>query len=220
MLKGVVGAGVLTMPKAFHNAGYALGIPGTILLGSLCVYGVHTMVCNPSYINKYFFLICFKQYQSREWSNFPSYNLNWHPLLPIGHLKATFCTHETRLSLFSLIIMTPVSLGISQETHSGCGVWFIPDHLSPDSNSCNYLFNFFISCYSIVHSSIVKMSLNNVPVDNAEDPVPATQGALPHPSTLLKDRFPQWTQTLSQTCLACSVCMFFYSLSLIFSYKT
>lgn len=138
----------------------------------------------------------------------------------IAHLKATFCTHETRLSLFSLIIMTPVSLGISQETHSGCGVWFIPDHLSPDSNSCNYLFNFFISCYSIVPSSIVKMSLNNVPVDNAEDPVPATQGALPHPSTLLKDRFPQWTQTLSQTCLACSVCMFFYSLSLIFSYKT
>ncbi|XP_071446332.1 proton-coupled amino acid transporter-like protein acs [Hetaerina americana] len=44
MLKGSLGTGILAMPEAFHNAGYGLGICGTIFIGTLCTYCLHILI--------------------------------------------------------------------------------------------------------------------------------------------------------------------------------
>lgn len=44
LLKGSVGAGLLTMPKAFQHAGTLVGCVGTVILGSICVYALSTMI--------------------------------------------------------------------------------------------------------------------------------------------------------------------------------
>ncbi|XP_046389906.1 proton-coupled amino acid transporter-like protein CG1139 [Ischnura elegans] len=44
MLKGSLGTGILAMPEAFHNAGYLVGIIGTIFIGFLCTYCLHVLI--------------------------------------------------------------------------------------------------------------------------------------------------------------------------------
>lgn len=44
MLKVSLGTGVLAMPKAFANAGYLLGMIGTIIVGVLCTYTTQMLV--------------------------------------------------------------------------------------------------------------------------------------------------------------------------------
>ncbi|KAG8232776.1 hypothetical protein J437_LFUL013256 [Ladona fulva] len=44
MLKGSLGTGILAMPEAFHNAGYGLGIFGTLFIGALCTYCLHILI--------------------------------------------------------------------------------------------------------------------------------------------------------------------------------
>lgn len=44
LLKGSLGTGILAMPKAFSNAGFAIGIVGTVLIGGLCLYCIHMLI--------------------------------------------------------------------------------------------------------------------------------------------------------------------------------
>uniref|UniRef100_A0A6M2DNG0 Putative amino acid transporter n=1 Tax=Xenopsylla cheopis TaxID=163159 RepID=A0A6M2DNG0_XENCH len=44
LLKGSLGTGILAMPNAFHHAGYAVGIVGTMLIGALCTYCIHMLI--------------------------------------------------------------------------------------------------------------------------------------------------------------------------------
>ncbi|XP_026467878.1 proton-coupled amino acid transporter-like protein CG1139 [Ctenocephalides felis] len=44
LLKGSLGTGILAMPNAFHHAGYAVGIVGTMLIGALCTYCIHILI--------------------------------------------------------------------------------------------------------------------------------------------------------------------------------
>lgn len=32
------------MPNAFHNAGYILGLAGTIVIGIICTYSIHLLI--------------------------------------------------------------------------------------------------------------------------------------------------------------------------------
>ncbi|XP_048505508.1 proton-coupled amino acid transporter-like protein CG1139 isoform X2 [Athalia rosae] len=44
LLKGSLGTGILAMPKAFDNAGWAVGLIGTLLIGLLCTYCIHLLL--------------------------------------------------------------------------------------------------------------------------------------------------------------------------------
>ncbi|XP_031356793.1 proton-coupled amino acid transporter-like protein CG1139 isoform X1 [Photinus pyralis] len=44
LLKGSLGTGILAMPKAFSNAGYALATVGTIFIGFICTYCIHLLI--------------------------------------------------------------------------------------------------------------------------------------------------------------------------------
>lgn len=44
LLKGSLGTGILAMPMAFHNSGYALGMVATIIIGLLCTYCMRMLV--------------------------------------------------------------------------------------------------------------------------------------------------------------------------------
>ncbi|XP_075230425.1 proton-coupled amino acid transporter-like protein acs isoform X2 [Lycorma delicatula] len=44
MWKASLGTGILAMPNAFHNAGWAVGIIGTIVIGFLCAYCIHILI--------------------------------------------------------------------------------------------------------------------------------------------------------------------------------
>jgi len=44
MLKASLGTGILAMPHAFNDAGYAVGTICTILIGLLCTYNIHILV--------------------------------------------------------------------------------------------------------------------------------------------------------------------------------
>ncbi|XP_070155552.1 proton-coupled amino acid transporter-like protein CG1139 isoform X1 [Polyergus mexicanus] len=44
LLKGSLGTGILAMPKAFHNAGYIVGLTATIIIGLLCTYCMRILV--------------------------------------------------------------------------------------------------------------------------------------------------------------------------------
>ena len=44
LLKGSLGTGILAMPKAFYNAGYAVGIIGTAFIGFICTYCIHLLI--------------------------------------------------------------------------------------------------------------------------------------------------------------------------------
>ncbi|XP_012267261.2 proton-coupled amino acid transporter-like protein CG1139 [Athalia rosae] len=44
LLKGSLGTGILAMPKAFENAGWAVGLIGTLFIGILCTYCIHLLV--------------------------------------------------------------------------------------------------------------------------------------------------------------------------------
>ncbi|XP_076654637.1 proton-coupled amino acid transporter-like protein acs [Halictus rubicundus] len=44
LLKGSLGTGILAMPKAFHHAGYAIGLVATIIIGLLCTYCIRILV--------------------------------------------------------------------------------------------------------------------------------------------------------------------------------
>ncbi|XP_014243863.1 proton-coupled amino acid transporter-like protein CG1139 [Cimex lectularius] len=44
MLKASLGTGILAMPEAFHNAGYAVATIGTIVIGFLCTYTIHILI--------------------------------------------------------------------------------------------------------------------------------------------------------------------------------
>jgi solute carrier family 36 (proton-coupled amino acid transporter) len=39
-----MGSGILAMPNAFKNAGYAFGLVATIAIGVICSYCVHLLV--------------------------------------------------------------------------------------------------------------------------------------------------------------------------------
>lgn len=45
LLKASLGTGILAMPSAFKNAGYVVGTLGTIIIGILCTYTIHLLVC-------------------------------------------------------------------------------------------------------------------------------------------------------------------------------
>lgn len=44
LLKGSLGSGILSMPKAFMNAGLGFGLVATFLVGAICTYCVHILV--------------------------------------------------------------------------------------------------------------------------------------------------------------------------------
>ncbi|GAB1868902.1 Proton-coupled amino acid transporter 4-like protein [Camponotus japonicus] len=44
LLKGSLGTGILAMPKAFHHAGYAIGLVATVIIGLLCTYCMRILV--------------------------------------------------------------------------------------------------------------------------------------------------------------------------------
>ncbi|CAB4070315.1 SLC36A [Lepeophtheirus salmonis] len=44
LLKGNLGTGILAMPEAFKNAGYALGGGGTAFIAVVCIYGMHLLL--------------------------------------------------------------------------------------------------------------------------------------------------------------------------------
>lgn len=44
LLKGSLGSGILSMPRAFMNAGLGFGLVATFLVGAICTYCVHILV--------------------------------------------------------------------------------------------------------------------------------------------------------------------------------
>lgn len=44
LLKASLGTGILAMPNAFYNAGYVVGMIGTLSVGLLCTYCIHMLV--------------------------------------------------------------------------------------------------------------------------------------------------------------------------------
>ncbi|KAK9885665.1 hypothetical protein WA026_012428 [Henosepilachna vigintioctopunctata] len=44
LLKGNIGTGILAMPDAFRNAGWIIGLIGTLLMGAICTHCMHIMV--------------------------------------------------------------------------------------------------------------------------------------------------------------------------------
>lgn len=44
LLKLALGTGIFSMPNAFHNAGYVVGVIGTIIVGAIATYCVHILV--------------------------------------------------------------------------------------------------------------------------------------------------------------------------------
>lgn len=44
LLKGSLGTGILAMPKAFHHAGYIIGLIATLIIGLLCTYCMRILV--------------------------------------------------------------------------------------------------------------------------------------------------------------------------------
>lgn len=44
LLKGNIGTGILAMPDAFRNAGWAVGLFGTIFMGAVCTHCMHMLV--------------------------------------------------------------------------------------------------------------------------------------------------------------------------------
>ncbi|KAK4872817.1 hypothetical protein RN001_014846 [Aquatica leii] len=44
LIKGCLGTGILAMPKAFSNSGYAFGIGGTLFIGVICIYCIHILI--------------------------------------------------------------------------------------------------------------------------------------------------------------------------------
>ncbi|CAH0390786.1 unnamed protein product [Bemisia tabaci] len=44
MLKASLGTGILAMPNAFHNAGFTVGTIGTLVIGFLCTYAIHSLI--------------------------------------------------------------------------------------------------------------------------------------------------------------------------------
>lgn len=45
LLKGNIGTGILAMPDAFRNSGWAVGLVCTVLLGAICTHCMHMLVC-------------------------------------------------------------------------------------------------------------------------------------------------------------------------------
>ncbi|KAK2577396.1 hypothetical protein KPH14_003509 [Odynerus spinipes] len=52
LLKGSLGTGILAMPMAFHNSGYALGMVATIIIGLLCTYCMRILVTSQYALSK------------------------------------------------------------------------------------------------------------------------------------------------------------------------
>ncbi|XP_054008695.1 proton-coupled amino acid transporter-like protein CG1139 [Hylaeus anthracinus] len=52
LLKGSLGTGILAMPRAFHNSGYAVGIVATIIIGLLCTYCIRILVTSQYELSK------------------------------------------------------------------------------------------------------------------------------------------------------------------------
>lgn len=44
LLKGNIGTGILAMPDAFRNAGWVVGIFGTLFMGIICTHCMHMLV--------------------------------------------------------------------------------------------------------------------------------------------------------------------------------
>lgn len=44
LLKGNIGTGILAMPDAFRNAGWAVGLFGTLFMGVVCTHCMHMLV--------------------------------------------------------------------------------------------------------------------------------------------------------------------------------
>lgn len=44
LLKGNIGTGILAMPDAFRNSGWAVGLVCTALLGAVCTHCMHMLV--------------------------------------------------------------------------------------------------------------------------------------------------------------------------------
>lgn len=44
LLKGNIGTGILAMPDAFRNAGWVVGLFGTLLMGAMCTHCMHMLV--------------------------------------------------------------------------------------------------------------------------------------------------------------------------------
>jgi solute carrier family 36 (proton-coupled amino acid transporter) len=49
LLKGSLGTGILAMPNAFKNAGWLVGLVGTLFIGGVCTYCIHMLV-SPSFV--------------------------------------------------------------------------------------------------------------------------------------------------------------------------
>jgi len=44
LLKGNIGTGILAMPDAFRNAGWVIGLFGTMMMGVICTHCMHMLV--------------------------------------------------------------------------------------------------------------------------------------------------------------------------------
>lgn len=44
LLKGNIGTGILAMPDAFRNAGWVIGLFGTMIMGGICTHCMHMLV--------------------------------------------------------------------------------------------------------------------------------------------------------------------------------
>ncbi|KAJ8963937.1 hypothetical protein NQ314_005268 [Rhamnusium bicolor] len=44
LLKGNIGTGILAMPDAFRNAGWVVGLFGTVFMGAICTHCMHMLV--------------------------------------------------------------------------------------------------------------------------------------------------------------------------------
>lgn len=44
LLKGNIGTGILAMPDAFRNAGWVVGLFGTLFMGAVCTHCMHMLV--------------------------------------------------------------------------------------------------------------------------------------------------------------------------------
>ncbi|VVC38343.1 Amino acid transporter, transmembrane domain [Cinara cedri] len=52
LVKASLGTGILAMPSAFKNAGYMVGILGTIVIGAICTYTIHILTNSSTELSK------------------------------------------------------------------------------------------------------------------------------------------------------------------------
>lgn len=90
MLKVSLGTGILAMPKAFSNAGYLLGVIGTLAVGALSTYTMQMLVShadNQILISSFFLILCNKLWL---WYFLLTVSKDWRKFMKETHVCLTF----------------------------------------------------------------------------------------------------------------------------------